>query len=568
MINTNDAIKNFETLHKRMDDDLNLYYLKTFLLSDKDGKPLENVSNITLNDPRVFGDAAMSILTLDKRTMDITGVDPAIQSKLEQEISNYLYVNDESLAEELIEPLDTCFNFFALLRGWVGALVLMYKDGDKYLPVIKPLDPRWMMWGIDKQGKKWRSYRIRMGRLEAEETYKKTLGTKADVELSCVWDDKEFNIFQSTDARIKSGDVPLKTVVHDLGFCPVEIMAVPTQPLLIGTGGGDYAEALSRQGESVYAPVRGLIPSLNEVSSIWATINKQQFMTPLVYYGTRDMENANVFGYGIVLQLNENEKLDAIPLRDMTPSAQTLFTLLFQRWERATMSSVNLGQLNIELSALAIADLKSDRDKVIVPRRKVKSGMYRKICTSLRRQITGTCFKTKVAKEDAIEIDKDIFKDKFMVSFSYDSVSPQENIANAQLSQQLKAIGFPAEWIFRNVMRVEDPSGMLRAAKLERLYNILPTLELADAAIGLAAGDVTEEKINQIKARLIMKALEDQLAQTPVAMGPPPNAASQPKEEIYPGRAPSEKLATEQAKRTGQEAVQTARQAKTLGESK
>lgn len=567
MMITNDVIKNFEPLWRRMDEDLNLYYIEKFFLEDKAGKPLEDVSNITLNDPRVFGDAAMAILSLDKRTTDITGVDASIQDKLEQEIEKYLYVNDESLSDELIEPLDTCFNFFSLFRGWIGALPLMYKDGDKYLPTIRPLDPRWMTWEVGKKGFRQASYRFRVGRLEAEETYKKTLGTKADVELSCVWDDKEFNIFQSTDGRIASGAIPLKTVTHNLGFCPVIVVPVPTQPLLIGTG-KDYGEALSRQGESVYAPVRTLIPALNEVASIWATINKQQFMTPLAYTGTRDLKGESIFGFGIVVQLNENEKLEPIPLRDMTPSAQALFGQLFARWERATMSSVNFGQLSFELSALAVADVKSDRDKVIVPRRKVKTVAYRKICSALRRQITEHCFEADIDKEDAIEIDKDIFKDKFSVNFTYDSISPQENIANAQLAQQLKAIGFPDEWIFRNVMRVEDPSGMLRDAKLQRLYSILPTLELADAAIGLAPGDVTEERINQIKAKLIFKALEDQLTQTPVPIENPPNLASQPKADIYPGRASSEKLAAAQAERTGQATIQKGRQAKVLGESK
>lgn len=554
----------FTELHNRMDEDLNLYYLEKYLMmNQKTNKALEGVSNITLNDPRVFGDAAMSILSLDKRTFDIISIDPTIQAQLEKEIKNYFYLNDETLSEEMIEPLDDCLNFFALLRGWMGVLALMYQDKDKYLPTIKPLDPRWMEWEIGKKGLKWASYTVRMERAEVEEIYKVKLGDKKDTELNCRWDDKEFNIFQSENG--KSSELPLKTITHNLGFCPVIITPVPTQPLLISSGtssSGTTIDALSRQGESIYAPVRTLVPAMNEVASIWATINKQQFATPMVYTGGRDLKETNIFGFGIIVQINPGEKLEAMQLRDMTPSAQALFGQLFARWERATMSSVNFGQLSFEASALAVADLKSDRDKVIVPRRRGKSTMYRKIIKALQRQIKDKCYKTDI--DEGIEIDKTLWENKFMVSIAFDSISPQENIANAQLASQWKNLGMSMEWVLRNIAKVDDPEGTLRQAKLERLYNILPTLELADSAIGLAPGEVTEEKINQMKAKLIMKALEDQL-KSQAQLNQPTNQPSQPKQNITVGRASSEKLAAAQAERTGQAAIQKGTQAKFLG---
>jgi hypothetical protein len=559
----NNTAADFDTLWKRMDDDLSLCYLEKFILRGKNLKPLENVSNITLNDPRVFADAAMSILSLDKRTIDITGIDAAIQADLEKELTRYLYVNDERLSSEMIEPLDDCFNWFGLMRGWIGALPLMYQDGKKYLPVIRPLDPRWMTWEVGSKGLKWGSYRIRADREEAEELYKRKLGGKKFAELTCAWDDKDFIVYQTPDGKIPAGDLPLKTIPHKLGICPLAIVPVPTQPLLI-SGGKDTQDALSRQGESIYAPVRTLIPAINEVASIWATINRQQFQTPMVYHGTRDLGEETIYGFATVIKLNPGEALDELKLRDMTPSAQALFGQLFARWERATMSSVNFGQLSLGLSALAVADLKSDRDKVLVPRRRAKTTMYRKIFDILRRQITGNCYKTNINGEDAIEIDKSLFQKKFTVKVSFDSVSPQENVANAQLSQQWKALGMPMEWILRNIIKVDDPPGVLRQAKLERLYNILPTLELADSAIGLDPRNVTEERINSIKAELIIRALEAQLSQTPGSLPSQPNPASQAKVEGM-GRLSEEKLAAEQARATGVEQLQKGQRSKLLG---
>ncbi len=564
MINTDNNINRFDRLWERQDGDLNLYYLEEFILKGEDKRSIPSTISVTLNDPRVFGDAAMALLSVDKRIFDITGVDPTIQNKLEKEFTNWLYLNDENLATELIEPLDTCFNFFGCFRGWAGALPLMYQDGDKYLPVIRPLDPRWMMWELGSKGMKWASYRIRMDKAQAEELYGKKFDTSAkDIELSCVWDDANYYIFSSDKAKL-GGKEALKTIPHNLGFCPIVITPVPTQPLLISSG-DDAAIALSRQGEGIYAPVRALIPLLNEVASVWATINRQQFMTPLAYTGTRDLKGQSIFGFGIIVQLNQNEKLEPIQLRDMSPSAQALFGQIFARWERATMSTINTGQLSFELSALAIADLKSDRDKVLIPRRKFKTTMHRKIFEVFRKQINHNCYKTDIDKDqDTIEIDKTLFEKKFVINIGFDSISPQENIANAQLSQQWKGLGMPMEWILRNVAKVDDPMGVLRQAKLERLYSMLPLLELADSAIALGSGDVTEEEINQIKAKLIKKTLMEQLSQM-TALEKPPNIASQPTPDLGLGRASSEKLAAAQSERTGQQKMTTALRAKTLG---
>ena len=52
----------FYSLFGRMDKDKDLYFLKPFVLKDRQGREVPRVENLTLNDPRYFADRVISIL--------------------------------------------------------------------------------------------------------------------------------------------------------------------------------------------------------------------------------------------------------------------------------------------------------------------------------------------------------------------------------------------------------------------------------------------------------------------------------------------------------------------------
>ncbi len=564
-----DIVKNwnkFNEYQTRCDNDYNIYILESYVLKGEGGNKLPHSTSITLNTPMVFGDAYLAIMGADKRTCEVTGIDKSRQPKIEELVDLWDYNNDENLALKLMESLSFHADWFAGFRGWIGGLPLMYRDGDKFLPTIMPSDPRWMTWKIGDRGITQFSYRIRMDKEEYGEKFDKAVENIPDtVLIENIWDMKNIYCLEvPTDgsAGVLLANKDGKTEIpHGLEFCPGVIIPVPTQPSLI-SGKSDYSTSFSRQGESIYAPVRQTIKDKNEWASILASLNKQQFLAPMVYTGPRKEFKETPFGWGTLIMLEPNETLKDLRTTVVSQGTQVLYQELKSEYDIATFSSVNYGVAGERQSALAIADLKSDRDKVISSRRKAKAKFFRACYSNLARQLrTGKCYHTEIDPEDAIEIDKGLFKDKFQITFSFDSVSPQENIVNAQLMGQLRNEGLPDSWLYRNIGRFQDPEGLLREAKLQRLYSILPTLELADAAIGLAPGEVTEEKINQMKARLIVKALEEQLSQAQ-ELQKASNPASQSASEITMGRPSSEKLAAMQAKRKGAEAMTTARRSK------
>ncbi len=540
----------FNALRQRMKEDLTIrYYLQDYVLKDSKGVPLESSVSITLNDPRTFGDACMYVLGEDKPTWEITGVDESVQPKIEETIKGSLYNNDLILSEEGVQPLDSCLNFFDLFRGWIGGLWIVEQDGDNYCPRVIPFDPLWMTFKRGTRGFEWASYRTRMSSDSAGEKYNKSF-PRGDVELENLWTPETFQTFHATTEGL--GDelfANKKTVTHNLGLVPFVIEPVPTQPMMISSG-ESYDVDLSRVGESIYAGVRKIIDYMNEWASIMASMNRMQFLAPLVYKGPKKDLEGKIYGYGKVTFLNEpNESLEPLFVKEVSPAMQTLFRELFSRFEIATMTRMGLGgNPPIETSALLGAQLRSDRDKIFGCRRKVKTTFFRKGVNLWRRQINGTCYTTGVDEEYSVKIDKELFKNKFIINVTFASVSPEESITNLQTAAQAANLKVPRIDIFKNYMHTDDPIGMIRRGYVQDAEEMIPALKLFNAKIALDPGNASQEEIDKARSMIIGKFIEQQAQMGEVQ--PQQNPASQPKTNI-PVIESSQRKSKQMAKNTG-----------------
>lgn len=570
MINLKET--NYGMLRDRFDKDMNLYYLEKYeLLNPETNKPMPNSVSLTLNDARTFGDRCIAILSADKRNFDITGVDPSLQKRLEEVYKHWLYVNDEQLELKLVEPLDDCVNFFDLFRGWIGALVLMYQDGDKWLPSIVPTDARWMTWEVGDRGLKQFSYRILMEKVQAEEQFKRKFNTsgKKSVDLQCIWDTEKYYVGVSTSGSSKQVDI-IDEKLHNLGICPGVIVPVPTQPLLI-SGSEDFATSLSRQGESIYAPNRDVYPTINMVASILASIMQESYVSSFVYKGRKEGFDQSPAGAGKYIQIDPTEAIELMPARDLNRATEYLFGVLGSGKQRGSLSDINYGQISFELSALAVAQLKDDREGIFVPRRRAKKTFYRRAFNVLRHQVVNGGYKTDIDKDDAIEIDESLFKKKCVINIDFHSVSPEENISSFTIANQAQALGLPLSKIYRNILHDDDPEGTLREAKLERAYKTVPLLELYDMAIAAAPGTLSEDEMNQDRAMILMDTIEKMMQQQEQqqtlggGLNAVPNVASQPKNTTKLNRSSSEKMAQAKLKESGLTSAQNARREGNIG---
>ncbi len=557
----------YTTLRNKMDKAYNVYQLEKYVLTGSDAKPLKNVSNVTLPLAAIFGDAYLADMAADKMMMEVTGVDETIQAEIENEIkdkwlpANDIVISDQTDGDCLKNRLDWLTGF----RGGVGGLILMYKDGDKYLPSLMPLDPRWMKWERGTRGMKWGEYETGMSRAIAEEKYKRKLKgeDKKNVTLGQVWDENDWIIYDDISS-VNGSWIEIDRKPHNMGFCPIILSRVNIQPLIIANG-NSYADQLAAAWPSIYEKAIDLIEKLHEFASVWATMNRRQFETPVAITGIEDKELPDrPFGNALVLQLPDDAKVIEMPSKEMTASAMAQYRELFTQWEMTTYSTANLGQIGNREPALAYQERRGDKRRVLDPRRRCIAKWYHDAVRLLSRQIReGKCFNTDIVEDEAFTINKELFKDKFSCKFEFDSTTPMENMSNAQFAGNLYSLGlFSKKYLLTNIMHDSDPAGTLREAKQDRLYSIIPALELADAAIELTKDRPKQEEIDEMKLDLIRVYLNQQkqmLEQQALPAGKPQPALPQGSIKAPPGQGSSiESQVKQMENNSGQTAITAA----------
>jgi hypothetical protein len=557
----------FTTLRDQQDADMNLYRLNKHVMMGRvstktPGKPVDGAVNITLNDPMVFGDAYLSIMQKDKCTREVNGIDESIQNKVEEDIENWLYLNDECLADEHSESLDSCMNFSTGFRGGICLLPLVKKEKDKYQVSILSNDPRWTTWELGSRGTKRYSYSVRMDKDQAEETFKKTLNGDKTLYLTCTWDEDSYTISNmSKDGKELDG---ISKVAHGLGFCPGVVVPVPKLPYMITTA-QDASSELAFQWQSIYAPSRDTIYQMNDIASVLASMNKQQFLAPLVIATDKGLESFGTgeqfFGGASLIRFDPNDKFIEMPNKELKASLTFLYEKLWSSFERSLFSSSNMGQAGNREPALLHADLKSDRDNILDPRRENKITAMRKCFRNIARMINSTCYETKIDEDYAVDIDKKNYEKKFTVQIKYSSITPQERITNQELATRYKNNGYSDEYIMKYVTHEDHPSEIMRQNTNAKISQMVPQVLMYRALMANSDKDLTEKQIRDGEMAILKVALDKQLDlmvqnPQPITEGQvPSNPAPQPVGE----RPNAEKLSSAKLKQTGMQGLIEAR---------
>ena len=542
----------YSQLRQRMDNDYLMAMLIDTVLADTKTKEKYEFP-VVLNDAQTFMDRCVAILSADRVNYEFTGVDATIQHQLEDFYELCLYINDEQLALRGENPLRTDQNWYNLYRGWMGSLWLLYEVEGKVIPSIVPSDPRGMTWEYGARGLKQFSYPARMDALAAEEKYSRKLkATKKYVDLKCVWTDTHELIYVSSpDAAGVTGE-PLKSKEHKLGICPGVISSVPTQP---GTliNNEDYSTKLSRRGESIMAPNRQIYPMLNKLASILASIAQAGWKANAVLKSdNKEGFEKDPIGSGKIAQIGKEDSLELWPFRDLSSAMTYLTSILTSNKQKGGLSDINYGQIQFQVASLVVAQLKDDRDGIFVPRRQTNKIHYQQGFNLFRYMAKNGKFYPGDPQmaDDAIKIDPRLFEKKFKIAINYTSISPEENISNWTIAKQAEGM-IPREEILRNIVHHPDPQGAMEKLALQNAHDVVPGLREFDMAMAAAPGHLSEEKKQEIRTDLIMKYIDNILAQ-PVGQTMPavPGVASQPKLDAAPSSP--EKVSQKKLNQTGQ----------------
>jgi len=449
-----------DSWHKRQDEDMGKYLLESFVWRDKAGKEIPDVENVTMNDPGTFADRVVTILGTGKRYLDIecgTQVE-ADATRAEAFINFCLDRNEEHLLEQQVFPLEESQDWQTTHRGAACGRVLLLREGNKYKVDIKPIDPRSVVWIPGKNGSVLTGI---FGKMTKDAIFEEYGLTVTDEEPE-VWE-----IWSPTQQFIYIADKLERTVTHNLGMNPVFMVLCPTSPVIAGRD-----DAVKHQGESVFAKVRHLYDVLNKAATQWFTQNAMGIL-PGMQVITKDGRKMKTSPFGIMAltYLRVGEQIKAMPITDVSVSHQAFFGQIMVRIQRATMTNIDYGELSFELSALAIKELEAKNDPILIPRLKAKRMLMRMIGDALIKQFVSGGYKTNLGGFGyEIPFKPGDFKGKrFTIHVDYVATSTQESIADATIAANWKALGMPEEWIWENVLHIEDVDSLRDMRDRERV---------------------------------------------------------------------------------------------------
>jgi hypothetical protein len=567
----------FSALNTKQDTAMNLYWLKEYvLMNTRTGKPAKGVTNITMNDPMIFGDTYMALMAADKRKIEVTAIDEVYQHKVEEDFKLWFDLADERNEAKQYGPLGACMDFEAGFRGAICSLPLVNqdtKDKEKYFIDIMPTSARWTRWEIGERGVKRFAYIVRMDKAEAEETFKKTIKANSkQVNLYIYWDDKIYGVYNGQLNTVGGTGDPLQETPHELGFCPAVVTRV-TKLAKTMSGGGDPSLDIAQSYPNIFDSVVNLAPAINHAMSTWASLADRQFFAPMVIKTDAGINLAigdpdEYFGNSFLLPMGKEDKLENVPTPEVTAAQQAIYQQIVVHWQKATFPDTSYGSTPDRMSASLYFGIEDNVQKILDPNKNAKNRHFRGIMRSIQRQLAGKCYQTTVADEDAIEIkNRDLYKEKFSVVVSHSSTSSQKQLALAQQARMYKELGYPDEYLMTNVMREDDPANLLRVAKKERLYKMIPAVEVYDAMMA-DKDDLTEKQKNYGRDLIIKTALEKQFDLDQGSLNPVPNPASQPAgsgRQAAAGGGSIDQQAAAQRAATGQQGLTTQARPNNLG---
>jgi hypothetical protein len=497
-----------ETLTSRMETDWNLVTLTEFDAGD-------GYQSYTSNEPMTSYDKMTTTLSSGAVKIRIPVV-KAQREKREREsakerfLLGLLKANDERLGWLGEQSLLTTLSAFINLRGWYCGRCLLVKDentGETYLDVT-PWDPMHVSWGMGAKGLKWVCNKTKKTSVEIFEQYGYRVDSNgtaiADTSFSesyfdspkmdesegvdvYDWYDEFYNIVVIGDTYVKE---PLP---HGAGLpgqrTPSFFGSVGSLPLIQSKGSGAQGN-LVHHGESIFAANRNIYERMNLVLSTMlqmVALSRNQAFTYTSRDGQKTLDE-NPFLEGAQTPLAEGERLDLLPLLEMSRDTGAFLGLITSEVQRGALPYSVYGQLAFQLSGYAVNLLKQATDSPLLPRKQAIESAYRQITNLITDQFATGAF-------GAIQLQGwDQNRDWFDQEFTPDMMqglpaaeitlmvkTPQDDMQNVQMAKMLSDGPWPAlpmRVIWDEILGYQDTDSIADAIKEEVAEKFLPEAAL------------------------------------------------------------------------------------------
>jgi len=421
----------------RMDEDERLWTLDPFVLRDAKDKELEDVQHVTLNDPRVFGERVLAVLNESEELIEINGqrdgkeLDGHQTGIIEDWWRDLTYLANEQLNSVLMPDMDFYFWEQICIRGRVGVRLLLSQDEQGFEVDALPIDMRKCVYAVGRRGLSKVAFWDDLDRDACREEYP---GYKPESGLPIIrrwdyWDNVEEVIF--LDGKF------YEAIPNKLKHPPFVI-----QLCQVGTFLDTSPRSLRMRGDSIFSANRELYPHMNKIASILQTMNMLSLAPPQVLKSVsgKKLPDEPIYRLGRILALENSEGLQKIDGPDLLGAGRFFMATLTGSLQRGSISNIDWGNLQFQLSQVAIATLAGASRQVFTPRLKTMERFKRLMAKEAIWQFRYFGLEAdigRVGKKRTYTTD-DLAGD-YTMDFEYLATLPEQVAANYGLAQMAKA---------------------------------------------------------------------------------------------------------------------------------
>ena len=491
----------------RMDADFELWDLEEAVDDQnlrKKTKYHETDINIVPNKPRTFADKVQAKLSAAEmqvmvRMAEAEGEDKRDDiGKLERLFYFALEKADERLSRMLLPPLRDSLIWDGMVRGWMDVRILVYRSGKNVVFDFLRLDPRWVVYEVGSDGLMKVGYTTFRSGLSLKDEYGIDAKKERDNTVTDYWEYKEDGKIENS--VVADNDFLKKPELLNLPSMPILIMPVATRPPVVDLS----THKVKGYGDSIFAPNRQIYAIQNRLASMWATHANLLARQPTInYYDDKGkILKTTAFLADAVLNLpKDHNKIEAAPMKEISPTLVNLVSFIGQMESEGSLPEIDVS--SPPPSGTLYNLVQEASNKVFNPQLMLLDNMYAGICRLIEEQLlvggVGTKKirggvkvqrgdKQKYYEEQVTATD---LKRPHIINVEFTATTPWSQLDTTQVAQMLKQLGLPDEWIWENILKVQDPKGLADLAAIE-LFEKSPkgAMKKAVEALVRTRGDV------------------------------------------------------------------------------
>jgi hypothetical protein len=500
-----DKAREFRELFARMDKDKDLYFMKAYqMLRPDDNRPMEDVINVTFNDPTTFAMRSIATLGSAQRQTVVEGrhISDEQCTLIESFIDDMSFSIDDWLVKRGILNLDSFINEQICIRGHIAARSCLRAENKKLIPDVLPLDTRFLVYDLSMKGLKWHAYITSRSKGSIKNEYDKDIQDDS-AEVMDFFNGENNLIFISQEER--------KRQRNPYGYPPVVITQAAAGSWLADS------DAYMHRGESIFWADRDLFPEMNRTASIFQTLNVGSFAGAVQYESSAGVRAKKPqkppWGIYSVTPVERGMGYKPFPVNDIRQAARLFYAILYTRIQQGGLSAIDYGNLTFPLSAGAITRLTASRDQIFLPRIQAKAIFYQQLYKMIINQYQKVGIKAELGAEGyKNQYDPKDLQGDYQIKFRFFTESKEQEIANYSVAQAATPF-LSASTIRRNILKVPDPEAEEERIAVEQAEKIDEALFLYNRCSKLIAQD------RDIEARILANRLDKVLRARQIVIG-------------------------------------------------